>query len=68
MAKYKVKMIYPDGTTDIEDEIYDTYEEAEEGGLYSCSCYSLGGEILNMSNPGDYPLSDEDAYFVIIEV
>jgi len=35
---------------------------------YLVSCYDLGGEILNMSNPGDYPLSEEQADYEIIEV
>jgi len=68
MAMYKVNMIYPDGTTELEDDKFDTEGEAQEYGCYLCSCYELGGEILNMSNPGDYPLSDEKADFEIVEV
>lgn len=69
MAKYQVEMHYSDGTTELDDEIFDTEQEAEEHGLYLCSCYSLGGEILNMSNPGDYPLDeDDDVDFEVIEV
>ena len=53
--KYKVVMHYPDGT--------------EEAGSYGCSCYREGGEILNLSNPGDYPLDeDDDCDFEVIEV
>ena len=66
--KYKVLMHYPDGTEEEEDELYDSEEAAEEAGCYGCSCYSTGAEILSMSNPGDYPLDDEECDFEIIEV
>ena len=66
MSKFRVIL---DG--DMQDEVYDTYEEAEEGALYMCSCARQGAEILNMSNPGDYEF-DEDTYedpdYQIIEV
>ena len=67
--KYKVVMHYPDGTEEEEDELYDSEEQAEEAGCYSCSCYREGGENLNLSNPGDYPLDeDDDCDFEVIEV
>lgn len=67
--KYKVVMHYPDGENVEEDELYDIEEQAEEAGCYGCSCYSLGREILNLSNPGDYPLVDlDDCDFEVIEV
>lgn len=31
-----------------EDELYDTYEDAEEAALYLCSCADLGAEILHL--------------------
>lgn len=68
MAKYLVEMIYPDGTTDLEDETYDSYEEAEDAALYSCSCYNQGAEDLFLSNPGDYPMDFEEPDYKIIEV
>lgn len=64
---YKVEMQYPDGSTEEDDEVFETEAEANEHGLYLVSCYEEGGEILHMSNPGDYPLSDEKADFEIIE-
>lgn len=67
-TKYAVKMIYPDGVTDIEDDLYDSYEEAVDAALYSCSCYSQGCEDLFLSNPGDYPLTGDEADFRIIEI
>ena len=67
--KYKVVMRYPDGVEEEEDELYDSEEQAEEAGLYSCSCYREGGEVLSLSNPGDYPLDeDSDCDFEVIGV
>jgi hypothetical protein len=66
--KYKVVMCYPDGTREQEDDTFETEAEAEEYGLYQCSCYKQGGEILHLSNPGDYPINDDEADFEIIEV
>lgn len=52
-----------------EDELYDTYEEAEEAARYGMSCYHLGGEILELNNPGDYPYDpDDEPEYEIIEV
>lgn len=67
--KYKVEMHYSDGTIEEDDEIFDTEEEARDHGEYMCSCYSDGAEILNISNPGDYPLDpDMEADFEVLEV
>ncbi|WP_207306448.1 hypothetical protein [Arthrobacter sp. S41] len=65
---FKVVMRYPDGSSEEQDEIFETEQEAENYGLEQCSNYSLGGEVLHMSNPGDYPLEDEDADFEIVEI
>ncbi len=65
---YRVVMQYSDGSTEEDDEVFETEDEANEHGLYMVSCTSLGGEILHMSNPGDYPLSNEEVDFEIIEV
>ncbi len=68
MAKYQVLMLYSDGTEDLDDEVFDTEEEAEEYGCYLVSCCRTGAEIFNMSNPGDYPLDDyEDPDFEVVE-
>lgn len=68
--KYKVLYHFPDGTSEEEDELYDSREEAEEVGLYGCGCYAEGAEILNLSNPGDYPLdgAEDDCEFEVLEV
>ena len=71
MAKYKVIYHWSDGTEDEEDELFDSEDEAQEAGLYGLSCVKLGGEILEMSNPGDYPFDErdyEDDDFEIVEV
>ena len=46
---------------ELQDEVFDSYEAAEEYALYLCSCSQTGAEIMNMSNPGDYTY-DEDSY------
>lgn len=68
MAKYKVEITLPDGETFVPEEEFDSYDEAEEFGCQWCSDYSTGAEILNMSNPGDYPLDDEGPDFEVYEV
>lgn len=61
-------MKYPDGTSEEQDEVFESEAAAEDYGSYMVSCYSQGGEILHLSNPGDYPLSDDDADFEVIQV
>lgn len=68
MAKYRVLMIYSDGTKELDDEVFDTEEAAEDYGHYLVSCSETGAEILNLSNPGDYPLDEyEKPEFEIVE-
>ena len=38
MAKYQVEMHYSDGTIDLDSDIFDTIEDAEDHGNYLCSC------------------------------
>lgn len=69
MARYQVEMQFSDGTTELDDEVFTNRRDAEEHGLYLCSCYRTGNEILNLSNPGDYPLDeDDDVDFEVIKV
>ena len=56
MAKYKVEF-----NGELEDEVFNSEEDAEEYALYLCSCTRTGAEILHMSNPGDYDY-DEDSF------
>ena len=39
-------------------------------GLEQCNNFVVGGEVLHMSNPGDYPLreDDNDVDFDVVEV
>ncbi len=70
MSKYRVLMHYSDGTDELDDEFaFDTEEEAEEYGGYLVGCTRTGAEMMNLSNPGDYPLDDyEDPDYEVIEV
>ncbi len=68
MAKYQVEMLYSYGTTELDDEVFTNRRDAEEHGLYLCSCYKTGGEILNLSNPGDYPFLEDDVDFEVVQI
>ena len=57
MAKYR---IYWPESDEYEDEVFNSYEEAEEMAQYYRSCAKLGAEMLNLSNPGDYPYDEDD--------
>ena len=63
MSKYQV--LFND---ELEDEIFDTEEEAEEYALYLCSCTKEGATILHMSNPGDYDEDDYEIDYEIVEI
>ena len=56
MAKYRILM-----EGELQDEVFDTWEEADDYALYLVSCARTGAETLHMSNPGDYDY-DEDNY------
>ena len=58
MIKYGFILYFPDGDridSADEGELFDTEQEAEEAASEWISNYKVGGEILNLSNPGDYP-------------
>ena len=63
MTKYKVFI-----ADELQDEVFDTEEEAEEYAMYLASCAREGAEILHMSNPGDYDEDDYDDEYEIVEV
>lgn len=66
---FKVIMKYPDGTRAEDDEVFESESEATEYGLDQLNNYETGVEVLHLSNPGDYPLSNDDtADFEVIEV
>lgn len=56
LSKFKIRWT-EDGEE--EDEVFDTYEEADEMGMYYQSCAEEGAETFNLSNPGDYPYDEE---------
>ena len=67
MSKYKVVIIGDDGSEEYlmadgsyDDAVFDDYDEAEEAALQALSDMRAGAEILNMSNPGDYPFDEDD--------
>lgn len=66
MSKFKIIW---DGEED--DEVFDSYEEAEETAYEWQGAARVGAETLHWSNPGDYDY-DEDSYeppeFQIIEI
>ena len=69
MPRYKIIIQYPDGVNEEQHEVFEPEENAEEYANYLVSCSQVGAEILNLSNPGDYPLDDyEDPDFEIIEI
>lgn len=69
MPKYKIVMQYSDGTSEEEDDIFDSKEAAEEYACYLVGCCSDGAETLNLSNPGDYPIDEYEAPdYEIIEI
>ena len=65
--KYKVNMIYADGSECLLDEEYDTEEEAEEAAMYAVSCHRLGGEILEMMGGEEGEIDFDDPEYEIIE-
>ncbi len=63
MANYKIII-----EGDEQDEVFSTYEDAENYALYLVSCYHTGGKILEMSNPGDYSYDpNDDPEYEIVE-
>lgn len=66
---FKVIIKFPDGTTEEHEETFQSREEAETYALEWISNCNTGGEVLNMSNAGDHPWSEDDEPdFEVIEV
>lgn len=69
MKKYKVIMLWPDGDEEELEFLFDTYEEAAECAGDQAGAYYTGQEMFYLSNPGDYPLDeDEEVDWRIVEV
>ena len=62
--KKKYRVIF---NGELQDEIFDSEEAAEDYAGYLCSCAAEGAEILHMSNPGDYDADDYDDDWEIVE-
>ena len=56
-TKYKILI---DGEEDDEGNAFDTESEADDYALQWESNWHAGGEVLEMSNPGDYPYDPDD--------
>ena len=73
MIKYKY-ILYLDGAKimdsyDDDWELYDDYDSAVDAALYSIGCWHVGGETLQLSNPGDYDYDpNEEPTYEIEEV
>lgn len=71
MSKYQILMIDSDGSTELEDEIFDDEDEAIDYAVYLAGCTRTGAEILNMSNPWENPYDPdtfEEPTFEIVEL
>lgn len=64
MAKYGITV---DG--ELEDDVFDDESDAREYALYLEGCSREGAEILEMSNPGDYPMDEyEEPDIEVVEL
>lgn len=64
---YKIH-IFDEDYEGYEDEVFETEEDAHE---YMCQFMSdcrTGAEVLNLSNPGDYPYDEDDDFDIDYEV
>lgn len=71
MAKYQILFHWPNGEVEEDNnfgKFYDTEDEAIAAGEYGLNCYAEGGEILEMSNPGDYPCDENESQESTFEI
>lgn len=64
---YKLK-IYEEGFEEYEDEVFETREEAMGCMAQIESDCRTGAEVLNLSNPGDYPYDEDDDFDIDYEI
>lgn len=57
---FKVVIHYGDWDDELEEE-YSTYDDAMEAVEDYFTDYNTGGEILHMSNPGEYPVVSDSS-------
>ncbi len=62
---FKVVMIYPDGTREEEDDVFETQADAEEYGDVQVSNFSAGAEVLELAGRS---YDDRDADYEVVEV
>lgn len=68
MKLFRILMKYSDGTDDLQDEVFEDEDAAEEYAQYLVGCSRQGAEILELSNPGDYPMDDyEEPDYEIVD-
>lgn len=64
---FKLK-IFESGFEEYEDEVFETKAEAQECMDTIMSDYRTGAEVLNLSNPGDYPYDEDDNFDIDYEI
>ena len=64
---YKLK-IFEEGFEEYEDEVFETEAEAQECMNTIMSDYRTGAEVLNLSNPGDYPYDEDDDFDIEYDI
>ena len=67
MEKYTVTIHFPTYDYDLDGE-FDSEEEAADAACEAISAWEVGGEVLNMSNPGDYPYDEDDANNITFDI
>jgi len=60
MSKFRVVINFLNGDTEELDDLFDSYEDAEQEALEYISNWHAGGEVLELSNPGDYPYEPDN--------
>ena len=72
MARYKYILYFGNGDqldSESHGEVFNSYEDAQDAALKAIGNYRLGGEMLNLSNPGDYEYDeDENIDYDIVEI
>ena len=64
---FKLK-ISDDSFEDYEKEVFETREEAQDCMDTIMSECRAGAEVLNLSNPGDYPYDEDDDFDIDYEM
>lgn len=68
MSHYKAKVIFPDGSSYVDDIEFNTHEEARAHFGELENDYMTGVETLHLSNPGDYPLEFAELSFEVVKI